>query len=312
MVMQLEFTVEEEYNNFRLDHFLNSKTGDEISRTSIQKWIKSGNIVKLEVNESLKPNYKVSTGESFLLTIPPRPKFSLEPIDMKIPIIFEDKDLIVIDKPQGIASHGGPEDYRPSLVNGLLYHFKELSNVNNEERPGIVHRLDKQTSGLMLIAKNDFTHIALSKQFQERTIQKIYYAWLVQAPNEREGIIEAAIQRHPKERLKMQVNPKGRKAITVYEIKRTISSRKGRLFSLAEIQIKTGRTHQIRVHFQYKNCPIVGDKLYSRSASEFEKFGLMLFSHKIGFIHPRTREKMQFVLPFPERFEKFEKEAIFY
>lgn len=312
--MILNSKVEEEFAEYRLDQFLSIHSGGEISRTSIQKWIKSGHIKRIEPpSNSLKSSQKVHTGEEYEITIPPRPKIGLEPVQMDIPIIYEEDDFVVINKPAGLASHGGPGDDSPSLVNGLLYHFKELSGVAGEIRPGIVHRLDKMTSGLMVIAKTDRAHIALAEFFQKRTIEKKYFAWLVQTPRNPEGRIELSIGRHPKERLKMCIRPDGRKAITNYKIIKSIISRKGRHFSLAEIQIETGRTHQIRVHFQHLGSPVVGDMLYSRTGSEYSKYGLLLFAQKLKFNHPFIKKKvMEFELPFPERFVLFEKEAQFH
>ncbi|MCB1177849.1 MAG: RluA family pseudouridine synthase [Leptospiraceae bacterium] len=307
--MELYFTVSDENTDLRLDHFLNFSTGDEISRTSLQKWIKEGHVILEGGTKSLKPNFRVSEGEKYKLTIPKRPKMTLDPVKMDISVIREEEDFLIINKPAGIASHGGPEDHRPSLVNGLLYYFKELSKVGGEARPGIVHRLDKPTSGLMVIAKNDKAHIALANLFMNREIEKQYYAWLIQTPRQNEGRIEGKIARHPTERLKMCISDKGRKAITNYKIEKTISSKKSRLFSLANVHIETGRTHQIRVHFQSLRCPVVGDMLYSRSGNEFQKYGLLLFSSKLKFKHPFKDEMIDIEIPFPDNFQRFESEA---
>jgi 23S rRNA pseudouridine1911/1915/1917 synthase len=309
--MNLSFKTTEEDTNTRLDHFLNRSTGDEISRTSIQKWIKQGYVVQSPTHETVKPGQKVKAGEIFIIHVPPRAKTHLEPIPMDLPILLEEDDFIIIQKPRGLSSHGGPQDDRPSLVNGLLYHFKQLSSHGGESRPGIVHRLDKPTSGVMVIAKNDRSHIALSKKFQNREVEKKYYAWLIQAPKNPTGRIESKIGRHPTERLKMCICSTGRNAITHYKIIKTIQSRKGRVFSLVEVRIETGRTHQIRVHFQSLGCPVVGDMLYSRSGSEFEKYGLLLFSQMIRFEHPFEKREISVEIPFPENFLEFEREAEF-
>jgi 23S rRNA pseudouridine1911/1915/1917 synthase len=309
--MILQYTVLPEHENLRLDQFLSFSTGDEISRTSIQKWIQEGFVVHTD-QKILKPSYKVKEGETFLIHVPPRKKLSLEPIPMNLEILHEEEEFLVLNKPVGIACHGGPEDSRPSLVNGLLYHFKNLSKVSGETRPGIVHRLDKPTSGLMIVAKTDRAHILLSNQFQKREVEKRYYAWLIQCPKNSTGKIETNISRHPTERLKMIVSEKGRKAITSYKILKTLSSSKNRNYSLAEVYIETGRTHQIRVHFQHLGCPIVGDMLYSRSGSEFQKYGLLLFAQKLAFWHPFEKKRLEFELPFPENFLLFEKEARFH
>jgi 23S rRNA pseudouridine1911/1915/1917 synthase len=307
--MNLTFQTTEDDVNTRLDHYLNRSTGEEISRTSIQKWIKLGYIVQSPNNQTVKSGQKVKLGEIFTIHIPPRTNTHLQPISMDIPILLEEEDFIIIQKPAGLSSHGGPQDNRPSLVNGLLYHFKELSGFGGESRPGIVHRLDKPTSGVMVIAKNDRAHIALSKKFQNREVEKKYFAWLIQSPKNLNGRIESKIGRHPTERLKMCIRDTGRKAITIYKIIKTIQSRKGRVFSLVEVMIETGRTHQIRVHFQSLGCPVVGDMLYSRSGAEFEKYGLLLFSQMIRFEHPFEKREIKVELPFPDNFLNFENEA---
>ncbi len=309
--MKLTFETKEEDKNLRLDQFLNLSTGEEISRTSIQKWIKQGCVIQIPTNQTVKAGQKVKVGEIFLINIPPRTNSHLLPIQMDLQVLLDEVDFMVINKPRGIASHGGPEDNRPSLVNGLLYHFKELSKLGGESRPGIVHRLDKPTSGVMIVAKNDRAHIALSGMFQNREIEKKYFAWLLQSPKSPIGRIESKIGRHPTERLKMCIRDTGRKAITNYKIIKTIHSRKGRVFSLAEISIETGRTHQIRVHFQSLGCPVVGDMMYSRSGSEFEKYGLLLFSQMIRFKHPFENREIKVELPFPDNFLIFEEEASF-
>ena len=311
--MIIKTQVQDDQNDLRLDVFLAQTTGDDISRTSIQKWIKEGYIKQENESKStkLKANFKVSTGEVFEITIPPKPKLNLSPVEMPIEIIYEEDEFVIISKPAGIASHGGPGDDSPSLVNGLLYYFKNLSQIGGEIRPGIVHRLDKPTSGLMIIAKTDKAHIKLSSMFQKREVEKTYYAWLVQTPQLPEGRIELPLGRHPTERLKMCVRKDGRKAITTYKIIKSISSRKSRNYSLAEIKIETGRTHQIRVHFQNMGCPVVGDMLYSRTGNEFSNYGLLLFSQTIKFKHPFKRKIIDITLPFPERFTRFEKEAEF-
>ncbi|HMV42848.1 MAG TPA: RluA family pseudouridine synthase [Leptospiraceae bacterium] len=311
--MIITVNVQEGQNDQRLDHFLAQSTGDEISRTSIQKWIKSGNVVNLSnpKESKLKANLKVQIGDIFQITIPPKPKLNLTPVEMKLEILHEEEDFVIIDKPAGIASHGGPGDDGPTLVNGLLFYFKNLSKLGGDIRPGIVHRLDKPTSGIMIIAKTDKAHIQFVKMFQKREIEKQYYAWLVQTPKLPTGRIELPLGRHPTERLKMCVRNDGRKAITNYQIEKSISSRKNRNYSLAKIQIETGRTHQIRVHFQSMGCPVVGDMLYSRTGNEFSQYGLLLFSQKIRFKHPFTKKIIDISLPFPERFTRFEKEAEF-
>ncbi|MCB1191989.1 MAG: RluA family pseudouridine synthase [Leptospiraceae bacterium] len=309
--MKIKAIVSEEFENYRLDQFLSQTTGDDISRTLVQKWIRDGHVWEISTQKQFKSNYKVSVGEEFEIDIPPKPKISLSPVKMDIPVIREYEDFLIIQKPAGIASHAGPGDPSFTLVNGLLYYFQSLSRAGGETRPGIVHRLDKPTSGLMIIAKNDRTHIAISEMFQRGEIEKRYYAWLVQGPNTGEGRIESCVGRHPTERLKMCVRKDGRNAITNYKITKIINSRRGRKFSLADVHIETGRTHQIRVHFQSLGCPVIGDMLYSKSGEEFKKYGLLLFAYRLQFKHPFSEEEIIHELPLPENFLQFEKEAIF-
>ncbi len=309
--MQIQVIVNENQQSLRLDQFLHQATGEEFSRTTLQKWLEEGYIKRLD-GKILKPSHKVKFQEEYTIQIPPRKKTQLEPFAIDFNVVHEEEEFLVINKPAGISTHGGLDNSTPSLINGLLYYFKNLSKIGGETRPGIVHRLDKPTSGLLLVAKTDKAHIALSNLFQKREIQKRYYAWLIQSPKNPEGTIQEKIARHPTERMKMTISEKGKLAITHYKVLKTISSRRHRIFSFVEVNIETGRTHQIRVHFQYLKCPIVGDMLYSRSGSEFSKYGLLLFAQRLAFIHPFTKKFLEFELPLPENFLKFEKEAPFH
>lgn len=309
MNLELKAEVSEEFAGNRLDRFLKFSFGDEVSRASIQKWIESGYVRNQDEKVFDKSSWKVKTGEQYFLSIPPRPPLNLEPIPMALPVILERENYLIIHKPPGIASHSGPGDRSPSLVNGLLYHFKELSKAGGEARPGIVHRLDKPTEGLILIAKNDRAHGKLSELFRKREIEKKYYAWVQGHPPDEAGTIDLPISRHPVERLKMTISPKGRRSITHYKVLKYINSRSGRKFSFVEIGLETGRTHQIRVHFQSQRCPVVGDLLYSRVGAQYESYGLQLISSSLRFIDPFSGEKIEAILPLSERFLRFEKNA---
>lgn len=309
--MQIQVTVQENNQNIRLDQFLHLATGDEFSRTFLQNLLQAGHIQRID-GKILKPSYKVKLNEQYIIQIPPKKKLEIKPVAIDIPVVYEEEEFLVINKPAGLATHPGLDDTNPTLVNGLLYYFQNLSKLGGETRPGIVHRLDKPTSGLLLVAKTDKAHIALSSLFQKREMQKRYYAWLLQSPPNPKGTIQEKIGRHATERLKMTISEKGRTAITHYKVIKTILSKKHRNFTLVEVNIETGRTHQIRVHFQHLKCPIVGDMLYSRSGNEFVKFGLLLFAQRLAFVHPFTKKFMEFELPFPENFLKFEKEAPFH
>lgn len=306
--MEIINTVSEEYDNQRLDQYLVESIGDDISRSSVQKWIRKG-CVKLGEDVITKTGHKVYSGDILNIQIPAKPKINLEPIQMDIPIIWEDESYRIIHKKPGIATHPGPGDSSETLVNGLLYQFQQLSKGSSDERPGIIHRLDKPTEGLLIVAKNDKAHAAMSKMFQERNINKIYYAWVLQSPIEPEGTINMPIGRHPKDRLKMTIREDGRNAITHYKTIKVVNSKKGRKFSLLEINLETGRTHQIRVHMQSISCPIVGDLLYSRTGMDYKKYGLMLLAKSISFIHPYSGESVTAEIDFPERFDNFEQNA---
>ncbi|WP_367898258.1 RluA family pseudouridine synthase [Leptospira sp. WS58.C1] len=306
MNLELHAEVNADSEGSRLDRFLKDYLGDEISRASIQHWIDSGWVKDGAGKILLKSSYKVSPGENFHISVPPKPPLNLTPVKMDIEVLKETPQYLIIRKPPGIASHSGPGDRSATLVNGLLYKFKELSSIGGKSRPGIVHRLDKPTEGIMIVAKNDQAHAKLSELFRRRNITKKYLAWVQGTLPEGEGTIDAPIGRHPVERLKMTVTPKGRASVTHYRILRTAVSKNGRKFSLIEADLETGRTHQIRVHFQSLRCPVVGDLLYSRNAALFENYGLLLLSYWLEFKDPFTGEEVQIVLTPPPRFESFE------
>ncbi len=302
--MEIYALVTAEYDTLRLDHFLKNNLGDDISRSSVQKWIRSGNVT-LRGNPVTKTGHKVSQGEEYLIQIPARSKPNLEPVPMEIPVLWEDEHYLLVHKKPGIATHPGPGDRQHTLVNGLLYNFPHLSGTGGASRPGIVHRLDKPTEGVLAVAKNDRAHVLLAKLFQNREVEKTYYAWVLQAPKEPKGKIDLPIRRHPRERLKMAIGETGRAAITNYETLQVETTRKGRKFSLLKITPETGRTHQIRVHLASIHCPIVGDLLYSRSAWEYTKYGMLLLAKRLSFLHPFTGRKVEAEIEFPERFLDF-------
>lgn len=306
MNLELHAEVPDGVEGARIDRFLKDSLGDDISRASIQHWIDSGWVTDQSGKPVTKSSYKVSLGEKFQISVPPKPPMNLAPIKMDIEILRETPEYLIIRKPPGIASHSGPGDRSVTLVNGLLYKFKQLSQTAGDARPGIVHRLDKPTEGLMLVAKTDLAHAKLSELFRKRDITKKYLAWVQGTLPEGEGTIDKPIGRHPVERLKMTVSPKGRASVTHYRILRSAVSSNGRKFSLIEADLETGRTHQIRVHFQSLRTPVVGDLLYSRNAHLFESYGLLLLSYWLEFQDPFSGEEVKVVLPTPERFLKFE------
>ena len=303
-------TVTDEFEGLRLDQWMALELSEMHSRSQIQKWIDSKCVQT--VQGDVKSSRKVEADEQYTVFIPEIEPFHVDPVDLKIKVLFEDKDLAVIVKPPGIAVHPGPGQNKVTLINGLYYLWKDLKPTEENIRPGIVHRLDAPTEGVMVIAKNTHIHHKLADQFKDRTTEKEYSAWLLSSPPETEGRIELPIRRHRSNRLKMAVDPKGREAITEYRAEKYVTSNKGRKFCLVDLKIFTGRTHQIRVHMSQMGCPIVGDELYSRSAKEFGKFGLLLLARRLAFTHPATGERMQFETEMPQRFLDFERKCAFY
>jgi 23S rRNA pseudouridine1911/1915/1917 synthase len=282
------------------------------SRTRIQKLILDG-WVRLETSDlalstknnsakamggGIKPHYRVKAGDEFRIKIEVKRKSALRGEDISLGIIYEDSDLAVINKPCGLVVHPAPGNYEHTLVNALLYHFKELSNIN-PQRPGIVHRLDKDTSGTLVIAKNNFTHLNLVQQFSKHSIKRKYIALVKGNMEFDENIVELPIGRHPYKRKNMSVsfNKRSKYAKTYY---RTLKRTKN--FSLLELEPFTGRTHQLRVHLAFLGHPILGDTKYGKN-NEF--YRLALHAKSIGFVHPRTRKFMEFSSSVPKEFEEF-------
>ena len=291
----IELYVGEEEDE-RLDLYLSNEL-DEISRTYIQKLIKE-NLVKVN-GVHKKSSYLVKEGDTIKVELPEPKKLEIIPENIPLDIVYEDKDLAVINKPQGMVVHPAPGNYSSTLVNALLYHMDSLSSINGIIRPGIVHRLDKDTSGLLLIAKNDFIHRELSNQLKERDIHREYIAIVHGILHNDSGRIDAPIGRDPRNRKKMTVISKNSKeAITNYWVLDRFSK-----YTFAKVRLETGRTHQIRVHFSYINHPIVGDPLYSSGKNEFNLDKQLLHARKIGFVHPRTKEHMEVECDIPEPFK---------
>ncbi|MCS7175141.1 RluA family pseudouridine synthase [Pseudothermotoga sp.] len=281
----------------RLDLYVLSKLPKIVSRSFLQKLIKEGQI---KVNNRVeKASYRVKPNDEISLPDRPTPQqveIVAEPIELQI--LYEDPDLIVVNKPAGMIVHPIPSHTSGTLVNALLYHCKDLQGIGGELRPGIVHRLDKETSGVIVVAKNDFSHRSLSAQFKNREVFKMYFAVIHGCPDELEGEIQINLARHPTVRVKMTVAREGRSAVTLYKILK----RFGNLASLAAVYPKTGRTHQIRVHMKYIGHPILGDRLYGK-ADPVHVERQLLHAAVLEFKHPRSNEKMRFVAPLPEDFK---------
>jgi 23S rRNA pseudouridine1911/1915/1917 synthase len=297
-----EFNVTPADARTRLDLYL-AKTAPEFSRSRIQALIRQGHIT---VNGAARrARDMVRAGDRIALVEPPTQAIDLAPEKITLSVLFEDDDLIVINKPAGISVHPGAGRKTGTLVNALLSHCKDLSGIGGKERPGIVHRLDKETSGCLVVAKNDFAHIDLAGQFASRTVHKIYLALVAGKLRHASGSIVAPITRHPVHRKKMAIaRERGRMARTDFKVLRP-----GPEASLLQCRLHSGRTHQIRVHLQHVGHPILGDTIYGgRRAGQFSR--QMLHAWKIGFDHPRGKRRMDFEAPLPEDFAKAISEVI--
>ena len=301
----IKLIVGESEKDIRIDLFLSGKK-KELSRTRVKNLILKE---KLKINNSIvkDPAKKVSIGDAIVFEIPNPKKVSLKPYDYKLDIVFEDPDLIVINKNAGISIHPSVGNYDNTIVNALMSYNKKLSNIGDELRPGIVHRIDKDTSGLIVIAKNNISHENLSNQFSKHSITRVYQALIWGKLRPQKGKIETFITRSAKNRQMMEVGiSKGKKAITNYKTLETFENDKIPTLSLVECKLETGRTHQIRVHMSYKGNNILGDKKYKKKFkklknidTEIEEYILkldrqFLHAHVLGFDHPKTGERLEF------------------
>jgi len=290
----IHLTVAREHSGLRIDRFLALELTD-FSRARLQTLIRGG-FVRLN-GKAPRPRDPVRSGDRVELTEPALEKIEAQPESIVLEILFEDDDLLVLNKPAGVVMHPGAGHAQHTLVNALLAHCTNLSGIGGRERPGIVHRLDKETSGCLVVAKNDATHRDLSKQFAARTMQKIYLALVAGIPRKSTGVIDAAIARHPVHRQRMSIaRRQGRAAKTEYRVLRS-----GTDLSLLECTLHSGRTHQIRVHLHHLGHPVLGDKLYGgKRAGAFPR--QMLHAWKLAFRHPRTGEVMTYEAPVPSDF----------
>lgn len=292
------YAVEKEDINKRIDAYLNDEI-EEISRSAIQKLIDKGNI---KVNgKNINKNYKLREGDMIEVNIPEPEGINIEPENIPLDILYEDNDLIVLNKPQNMVVHPAPGHYNGTLVNGLMYHCgSNLSGINGVLRPGIVHRIDKDTSGVLVIAKSDRAHRGLSQQLYEHSMKRIYNAVVYNGFDEDEGTVSTLIGRSQNDRKKMAVlKSGGRNAVTHYRVK----ERLGR-FTLVELRLETGRTHQIRVHMAHIGHPLLGDPVYGPKKQVFNLQGQVLHARTLGFIHPVTGEYMEFNTELPDYFCK--------
>lgn len=290
--MKQEWTVE--IGGSRLDKYLSEVSN--LSRTRVQELSKNGEVF---VNgKSEKPSYKVEEGDVISCEVPEDEELKVEAEDILLDILYEDEDIIVINKPKGMVVHPAPGNYSGTLVNALLYHCKDLSGINGVKRPGIVHRIDKDTTGCLVVCKNDMAHVSIAKQLENKTCHREYLAIVEGNIANEAGVIDAPIGRDRRDRQKMTVTPTNSKeARTHFVVKERFLHN-----TLVECSLETGRTHQIRVHMKYINHPVVGDEKYGRKCKYLDTQGQCLHAYKITFNHPRSHEKMTFEAPLPQYF----------
>ena len=278
----------------RLDVFLSEKL--DKTRSAVKKLVDDGEITvggnKVKAGRTLK------IGEEISVSIPDPVKLDLEAENIPLDIIYQDKDIAIINKPQGMTVHAGNGTHGSTLVNALLYHLDSLSGINGVIRPGIVHRIDKDTSGLLVVAKNDAAHLSLSEQIKNKTCHRIYLALLEGTVKQNDGIIDTFIGRSDKNRTMMAVKDSGRRAVTHFKVLKRYKE-----FTFAEFRLETGRTHQIRVHCKYIGHPIVGDPVYGYEKQKFKLNGQLLHAWKLELTHPSTGERMSFEAPLPDYFQ---------
>lgn len=285
----------ENEENERIDKLLATKI-EGLSRSFIQGLFEDE---KVKVNGKLaKSKYKVKAQDNIELDIPEPEELKVEAENIPLNIIYEDMDVAVVNKPQGMVVHPAPGNYNGTMVNALLYHCKDLSGINGVIRPGIVHRIDKDTSGVLVVAKNDAAHNNLAAQFKAHTIKREYYALVEGRIKKEKGTIDAPIGRHVNDRLKFAVVKEGKRAVTHYEVLEVYGG-----YSLVKCQLETGRTHQIRVHMGFIGHPLVGDTVYGLKKQKMIVQGQVLHAKTLGFIHPSTGEYIEFNSDLPQYFE---------
>ena len=298
--MQTEsFEVQFEQEGERLDKFLSTIYPD-FSRAFFQKLIKNQKVWVNDQNQ--KASFPVHTDDLVKIEIPDAVETTIVPEDIPLDILYEDQDLLIVNKPKGMVVHPSAGHYTGTLVNAIMYHCKDsLSGINGEIRPGIVHRIDMDTTGSLIVCKNDEAHVDIAQQIKEHSVNRIYVGFVCGNVKDDEGTIEGPIGRHPIERKKMAINEKnGKPAITHYKVLERFGN-----YTYMQFKLETGRTHQIRVHMASIGHPLLGDALYSSNRSTFKNLqGQTLHAQTIGFIHPKTGEYMEFSAPLPEYFKK--------
>ena len=289
--------VNKELANLRLDKALASSLED-VSRSKIQSCIDNGLI--LVNGKSAKASYKVSEGDVISVLDIPEETSDLNAEDIPLNIVYEDDDILIVNKPKGLVVHPGAGNEEHTLANALKFHSDNLSTLNGEFRPGIVHRIDKDTAGLLVVAKNDAAHMYLSEQLSDHTLGRKYYALVLGVIQENEGKIIAPIGRDQKFRQKMAVDLlRGKEAETTFKVIERFKDT-----TLVECSLKTGRTHQIRVHMDYIGHPVIGDPVYGKGNRKLYDDGQLLFAHEIHFVHPKTKKEMTFSVDLPDYFKE--------
>lgn len=290
---EFTFTIEKELAKERIDKAIASFDTDW-SRTQIQNLIKEGHV--LVNNEAAKTNYKVKEGDIIIITPPEAIQLDIVAENLHLEIVYEDEDVVVVYKPRGMVVHPAPGHTSGTLVNGLMYQVKDLSGINGVLRPGIVHRIDKDTTGLLMVAKNDVAHVSLVDQLVKKTVTRKYTALVHGRIPHDKGTIDAPIGRDKKDRQSMAVVDNGKHAVTHFRVLERLEK-----FTLVECQLETGRTHQIRVHMKYIGYPLAGDPKYGpKKTIDFN--GQVLHAGVLGFIQPKTGEYLEFSYPLPEDF----------
>ena len=301
MKRELQYEVTEEEDGLRLDQYIAGRCMD-LSRSYIQKLIKESRVT---INKNIQTKTKTAVQESDIVNVSlPDPKeLEIKPQDIPLDILYEDNDVLVVNKPKGMVVHPAPGHYEDTLVNAVLYHCRDnLSGINGVLRPGIVHRIDKDTTGALIVCKNDKAHQKIADQLRAHTITRSYRAIVYNNFSEDDGMINAPIGRHPTNRKKRMVTEKNSKeAITHYKVLDHLNHK----FNYIECRLETGRTHQIRVHMSHIGHPLLGDEVYGPANSKFKNLqGQTLHAATLGFIHPTTEEYMEFSAPLPDYFEK--------
>lgn len=294
---QLEFLVLKYDEDKRIDNFLNNNLED-VSRNRIQKLIEEKQV--LVNNKSINKNYKTKENDKIIINIEEPKEIDILPENIPLNIVYEDEDVILVNKPQDMVVHPANGHYSHTLVNALMYHCKDnLSGINGVMRPGIVHRIDKDTSGILIVAKNDKAHQKLANQLEQHSMTRVYYAIVYNNLKNDKGVIDAPIGRHPIDRKKMAVTDKNSKrAVTHYEVLQRFNK-----YTFIKLKLETGRTHQIRVHMSYIGNPLLGDIVYGKEKQPFKLVGQVLHAKVLGFVHPTTNKYMEFETELPQYFK---------